>query len=49
VYSGIHLRSRGLLVHQSAFERRLQALVISLSRLESKSRVQQFLLQVADQ
>ncbi len=45
---GIHLRGRGLLVHQRAFKRRLQALVVGLRSLERQLRVQQFLLQAAD-
>ena len=43
---GVHLRRRRLLVHQSAFERSLQALVVGLRGLQRQLRIQHFLLQL---
>ena len=43
---GVYLRGSGLLVHQRAFERGLQALVVGLRGLERELRVEQLLLEL---
>ena len=45
---GVHLRRRGLLVHQRALQRGLQALVVGLRGLQRQLRVQHFLLELGD-